>query len=166
MKPIKPRKILACSRQSGASAIEFALVFPLMLAIVYGGVVYSYVYVLQQSINFAAQQGVQAAISVVPTANAATDLTARTTLAHSVVMSSLSWLPGGQAGLVSTAAAVVCPGAPAPAGTGTTFSYTVNFALGGGTAGSLFPSLVNLPMGLGSIPPLPTTLSACAVAFT
>ncbi len=42
----------------------------------------------------------------------------------------------------------------------------VNFTLIGGTGGSLFPSLVNLPMGLGTIPPLPTTLSACAVAFT
>lgn len=167
MKRIKPRQILARPMQSGASAIEFALIFPILLAVVYAGVVYSYVYVLQQSINFAAQQGVQAAVSVVPTANAATDLTTRNKLAQAVVTSTLSWLPVGQVGLVSSSGSTTaCAGAPANNATGSLFSYTVNFALGGGTAGSLFPSLVNLPMGLGTIPPLPATLSACAVAFT
>ncbi len=164
MKQIKPRQRLARPAQSGASAIEFALIFPIMLAIVYGGLVYSYVFFLQQSVNFAAQQGVQAAVSVAPTANAAADVTARTNLADTVAKNSLSWLPGDQFGRVSTSApANGCPGGTTPAAN--TFSYMVNFTLGG-AGGALFPSLVSLPMGLGTVPPLPATLTACAVAFT
>ena len=166
MKRIKSRQILARSTQSGAAAIEFALIFPLMLAVVYGGMVYSYVYFLQQSINFAAQQGVQAAVSVPPTSDPAADLAKRTGLADGVRSSTLSWLPGDQASRVSSSAPTTggCPGAPAPSAN--TFTYLVSFTLSGGTGGALFPTLVNLPMGLGSIPPLPATLTACAVAFT
>ncbi len=118
MKRIKPRQILARSAQSGCrAAIEFALVFPLLLAVVYGGLVYSYVYFLQQSINFAAQQAVQAAVSVVPTNDAAADLKARTALANTVEATTLSWLPGTQFALVSTSAPTAgCPGTPVPGG--------------------------------------------------
>ncbi len=164
MKRIKPRQILARSAQSGSAAIEFALIFPLMLAVIYGGLVYSYVYFLQQSINFAAQQGVQAAVSVVPTNDAAADLKARTTLANTVEANTLSWLPGTQITNILPSAPASCPGTANPVPN--TFSYMVQFTLIGGPGGTLFPSLVNLPMGLGTIPPLPAVLSACAVAFT
>lgn len=145
--------------QSGAAAIEFALVFPLLIALVYGGVVYSYVYFLHQAINFAAQQGAQAALSVVPTSNAASDAATRLSRADAVAKNVLSWLPAGQAGRVSTAATGSCT---APSGV-SGFTYQVTFDLTSG--GALFPSLLALPMGIGTIPPLPSTLVACAVAF-
>ena len=147
--------------QSGASAVEFALVFPLLLAMTYGGLVYSYVFLLQQSINFAAQQGAQAALAVVPTNNSANDASNRLTKADLVAKSTLSWLPASQQGRVSTQASGNCT--PLPAGVNG-FIYQVNFDLGGG--GGLFPTLTALPFGLGNVPPLPTTLAACAVAFT
>jgi len=104
-------------------------------------------------------------VSVVPTNDAAADLKARTTLANTVEANTLSWLPGTQVALISTSAPTAgCPGTTNPGAN--TFSYMVSFTLIGGAGGSLFPSLVNLPMGLGTIPPLPAVLSACAVAFT
>jgi Flp pilus assembly protein TadG len=165
MKRIKPRQILRRSRHSGAAAIEFALIFPILLAVAYASLVYSYVFFLQQSINFAAQQGVQAAVAVVSTTDAATDAANRQTQARNVALSILSWLPPTQVSLVSTPAVSICPGTTTS--NQNTFSFEVEFALGGGTATSLFPSLVNLPFfGGSSVPPLPNTLMACAVAFT
>lgn len=146
--------------QSGAAAIEFALVFPLLIAMVYGGLVYSYVYLLQQSINFAAQQGAQAALAVVPTSNSANDAGQRLAKANVVALATLTWLPASQQSRVSTAASGGCT---LPGGVNG-FIYQVNFDLGGG--GGLFPALAALPFGLGSIPPLPSSLVACAVAFT
>jgi Flp pilus assembly protein TadG len=167
MKRIETRgiRIPARSSQSGAAAIEFALVFPLLLALTYASLVYSYVYFLQQSINFAAQQGVQAAVAVVPTSNASTDLANRINQANAVESSTLSWLPSNQVALISTSPAknatsdtTSCVGATPSS---SQFVYQVTFTLTG-----LFPALVNLPMGLGTVPPLPATLTACAVAFT
>lgn len=146
--------------QSGAAAIEFALVFPLLIALVYGGLVYSYVYVLQQGINFAAQQGAQAALAVVPTSNSGNDASARMAKADLVAKSTLTWLPSDQQTRITTASSGNCA---APGGTNA-FTYQVTFDLGGG--GGLFPSIAALPFGLGSIPPLPATLVACTVAFT
>jgi Flp pilus assembly protein TadG len=147
-------------RQSGASAIEFALVFPLLIALIYGGLVYSYVYVLQQAINFAAQQGVQAALAVVPTSNGANDSSNRMRNADLVAKSTLNWLPTAQLSRVTTSASGTCT---VPSGTNG-FTYQVSFDLAGG--GGLFPAITALPFGLGTIPPLPGSLVACAVAFT
>jgi Flp pilus assembly protein TadG len=147
-------------RQSGAAAIEFALVFPLLIALIYGGLVYSYVYVLQQAVNFAAQQGVQAALAVVPTSNTGNDSGNRMINADKVAKSTLNWLPSDQLTRVTTSASGSCT---VPSGT-TGFTYQVSFDLSG--SGGLFPAIVALPFGLGTIPPLPTSLVACAVAFT
>ncbi len=54
----RPRQI------TGASAIEFALVFPMLFAIIYGTVTYGYVYYLQQRINFIAQEAVSGDVVV------------------------------------------------------------------------------------------------------
>jgi len=164
MKPILSCRMPARSAQSGAAAVEFALIFPLMLVTAYASIVYSYVYFLQQSISFAAQQGVQAAVSVVPTNSTAADSASRTTTANAVAMNTLTWLPNTQFTRVTTTEPAVCPGETAPGVP--TFSYMITFTLSGGTGGALFPTLVNLPMGLGTVPPLPTVLTACAVAFT
>jgi Flp pilus assembly protein TadG len=146
--------------QSGATAIEFALIFPLLIALSYGGLVYSYLYILQQGVNFAAQQGAQAALSVVATSNTASDASARMTKADLVAKSTLTWLPADQYTRISTSASGSCT---VPANT-SGFTYQVSFDLNSGSP--LFPSILALPFGLGSIPPMPSTLVACAVAFT
>jgi Flp pilus assembly protein TadG len=168
MKPIQNRRqrrgIAAPWTQSGAAAVEFALIFPMMLAVGYASVVYPYVYFLQQSMNFAAQQAVQAAVAVVPTNSASTDSGNRLTQANLVSTSLLQWLPAAQLSLITKTAPGTCPGTANPGNT-PTFAYQINLALSGGAGGSLFPTLINLP-GIGNVPPLPATLTACAVAFT
>jgi len=138
------------ARLRGATAVEFILLFPLMFAIAYGGVVYSYIYMVQQAINFAAQQGAQAALAVVPTSNAATTQQNRLTSATNAATATLIWLPKK---VTMPPAAGNC--AP-PAGS---FTFEVDFAPTG-----LFP-LVTLPL-VGTFPPVPATMYACAVAYT
>jgi len=164
MNRISCRQIHCRSGQSGASAVEFALIFPILLAIVYCGIVYMYVFVVQQAINFAAQQGAQAAVSLVPTSSASTDQQTRLSLANTVALASLNWLP-------TTQLTRIVPSTPAACGSlqpgSNTFVYQINFGLGPASpGGALFPSLVNLPYFQSNIPPLPATLVACAIAFT
>ena len=51
-------------RQLGGAAVEFAFVFPFLFFLMYGVLVYSYLFVLQESINFAAQEAAEAAVKV------------------------------------------------------------------------------------------------------
>lgn len=139
------------ARQHGASAVEFVLLFPIMFAIAYGSVVYAYIYILQQAINFAAQQGAQAAVGVVPVTSPTTTQQNRLTLATSVAQSTLNWVPTGRLSYAAGAG-----GCTAPSGT---FTFQVNF-----TPGGLFP-MVTLPL-MGSFPPVPAAMYACAVAYT
>jgi Flp pilus assembly protein TadG len=145
-------------RQHGAAAVEFALVFPLLLALVYSTIVYSYVYVLQQSINFASQQGAQAALAVIPTGDAAATAAARNEAAKAAALNTLSWLPAGQL------AKIAVPSGGPNCRAGGEFAVEVDFTGPAIGSGGLFPSLVNLPMGLGTVPPNLGTLIACAVA--
>ncbi|MDE0856266.1 MAG: pilus assembly protein [Nevskia sp.] len=163
MKPITLRRSLPRKLESGAAAIEFAIIFPIMLAVAYAGLVYAYIYLLQQSINFAAQQGVQAAVAVPPSSNPTADVQSRLAQAELVRKGTLNWLPSDQAGRITAQSPATCPGAPAPGSN--TFVYQISFAVSGGSNTALFPSLVNLP-GVGTVPPLPTTLIACAVGYT
>jgi len=125
-----------------------------MFAIAYGGIVYSYVYLLQQSINFAAQQGIQAAIAVIPSTNAGTTAQSRLSDATKAAKNTLSWLPNTQAALVNI------PSTPTSCKVSSgTFTFEVDF-----TPTTLFPQ-VTLPL-VGSFPPVPAILYACAVAYT
>lgn len=151
MKGFAQKRPFRRARQHGASAVEFVLLFPVMFAIAYGSVVYAYIYMLQQSINFAAQQGAQAAISIVPGTDSTVTAASRLTYATTVAQGTLKWAPTSR---VSYAA----PGGrcTTPAGT---FTFEVDF-----TPGGLFP-MVTLPL-VGSFPPVPATMFACAVAYT
>ena len=143
-------------RQSGASALEFALVFPMLMMLSYCAVVYGYVYMLQQSINFAAQQATQAAVAVLP--GTSTSAATQTSTINSAVNAALSWLPAPQKSRLS-----IPTNTPnclnASSFPGTPIVVEVDFALAG-----LFPVLVNLPFIGGTVPVLPATLFACAVA--
>lgn len=160
-------------RQGGASAIEFALVLPILLALSYAVVAYSYTYIVFESINYAAQQGAESAVSVDPSVADSGGGTSgyygnvRTTVQNTVA-GALGWMPERQRTM-----SIGANGS----------SVTVNFCNpgGGGGAGcpavdtggqalvvridfpitSIFPVLT-LP-GVGTIPPLPATISGTGV---
>jgi Flp pilus assembly protein TadG len=153
-------KGFTCQRQSrlrlgqcGASAVEFILVFPVLLMIAYSAVVYGYVYMLQQAINYAAQQAAQAAVSVLPGTSGNT----QTTTINNTVNTALAWLPASQKTRLSVpSSAPLC----LAAGTTGVIPVEVDFTVTG-----LFPVLLNLPFIGGTVPVLPAKLFACAVAF-
>lgn len=78
-------------RQFGAAAVEFALVFPMLFVVTYGAIIYSYIYVLRQSLTFAAQEAAQAAVSVQPGASGYDDLVKQT--AVNTAIAAISWMP-------------------------------------------------------------------------
>ena len=145
--------------QRGASAVEFAFVFPILFLLVYGVIVYSYVYVIQQSITYSAQQSAEAAVAVAPVQNdnAAYEARIRTRV-HAVALQSLNWLPAnqlarlrGEDGNVGTVAFETIDTDQS------VVRVTLDFQVPG-----LFPTLT-LPL-VGNIPPLPQRLRAQAIA--
>ena len=82
------------SAQGGAAAVEFAFVFPVLFLLIYGVIVYSYIFVLQESINYAAQQAAEAAVAVEPR-SAGYDAAA-TAQARAMASRVLQWLPQSQ----------------------------------------------------------------------
>lgn len=151
--------------QAGAAAIEFAFVFPLLLALVYCVIVYGYLFVVRQSIEFAAHKGIEAAIAVDPSATDAQ--TQRQSQAKLAANCALQWLSGTCSATVASNARIVpqytlCSGTgttACPAGYGlVTVTYKVN---NGGSW--IFPKLLGLPM-VGTIPPMPETMVATAIA--
>jgi len=80
------------SRERGASAVEFALVFPVLFLLVYGVVVYSYIYVLQQAITYTAQHLAEAAVAVNPTPSSSYTARIQTRI-QQLAAQQLQWLP-------------------------------------------------------------------------
>lgn len=147
----------AKNAQRGASAVEFAFVFPILFLLVYGVIVYSYIYVLQQSITYSAQLSAEAAVAVNPAPEA--DLNSRIAQrVRAVAVQSLNWLPTDQRARVTGAngekVQVVFETID---GDQSVVKVTLEFDVPG-----LFPALV-LPL-VGNIPPLPSRLRAQAVA--
>lgn len=132
-------------RQRGATAVEFALLFPFLFAVVYGGITYGFVFFLQQRVNFAAQEGVRAAVAFNP---ASADYTTSLNSAVSTaVIQSFSATGTAPAGLLPTTAQ---PGEDA-----NTIQVTVQYAVG-----TLFPT-INVPL-IGPVPKVPPVLTAVA----
>ena len=71
MRKIPPARGLR--RHGGAAAVEFAFIFPVLFMLTYGAVVYSYAYVLKQSLTFAAQEAAEAAVDIDPANTSASD---------------------------------------------------------------------------------------------
>lgn len=87
--------------EKGATAVEFALLFPLFLAILFGIVTFGMVFVLQQAMTLAVEEGARAAIAVDPAAyspggvfDQAGFLGAVTPRAQQRITAALAWLPG------------------------------------------------------------------------
>lgn len=150
--------------QAGSAAVEFAFVFPILLALVYATVVYGYLFVVRESIEFAAHKGLEAAVAVDPSATNAT--AEQGNQAKIAVNCSLNWLTGQACGTAtSTAGRVETTYVPGSGGLGCPLGYgcvTVTYYVQQ-NGDWVFPKLIGLPM-VGTIPPLPTTMTATAVA--
>ncbi|HDR9869472.1 TadE/TadG family type IV pilus assembly protein [Burkholderia cenocepacia] len=76
-------------RQRGATAVEFAIVFPLLFVIFYGIVSFGMIFTIQQSLTFAASEGARAGLSYAPS------LAARVTNATTTAQNVVAWLNVG-----------------------------------------------------------------------
>jgi len=161
--------VAARKRQAGGAMVEFAFVFPILFLLVYGVIVYAYVYVIQQSITYAAQEAAEAAVAVDPEQD--DPFTQQQDVARQMAISALSWLPESQKARVLGEAGdkvevELCEmggdGCPADSdGLIVRLRFTVRPEGSGCATNALFPML-NLYM-VGCVPPLPATLSATAV---
>lgn len=104
-KPLSFLRRNSHSKQLGASAIEFALVFPIFFALFYAIVGYSLVMTLQQSMTQASKDGIRAAIQANPTSK--NYLASAETLARSAITQSLKGLPDGMRSNIKTNVSVV-----------------------------------------------------------
>lgn len=157
--------------QRGATAIEFALVFPLLFILFYSMVVYSYLFVLQESITYAAQEAAAAAHRVNPVGNESfnSDVAAQVSTR---LPQALAWLSTSQRthlGINSPAVveASCSTQPPSEEQIGTVVrvcdatnvvTVTARFRVEG-----LFPKL-SFPL-IGSLPPMPTTLVGSGTAL-
>ncbi|WP_161554119.1 TadE family protein [Stenotrophobium rhamnosiphilum] len=155
----KGSNVLRRCKQAGAAVVEFAFVFPILLFLIYGLVVYAYIFVLQESITFVAQQAAASAVSVSPNQTASAQRTQMTTLAQNTVTQSLSWLGAGQLARVSTTVTFcsLTAGTTCPTDGSDAVVVTVRFSMN--TPTSLFPVL---SFGSGQVPPTPTQLASRA----
>ncbi|MDR3096362.1 MAG: pilus assembly protein [Paraburkholderia sp.] len=78
--------------QRGAAAIEFALAFPLFFAILYGIVMYSMIFLVQQSLTSAVAEGARAALVYQNGADPASALTSRAQAACKRALAVVGWL--------------------------------------------------------------------------
>jgi Flp pilus assembly protein TadG len=128
-------------RQGGTTAIEFALVFPVLFFLLYSTVIYSLVYYVKQSLNFAAQEAARAAVaidlgSLSAGAGSTVDLTSFVTPTVTSILNPITPAMG-----TATASASASK-------TTSQVTVTVQFS-----PSTLF-NTVSLP-GIGAIPPLP-----------
>ncbi|WP_259294979.1 TadE/TadG family type IV pilus assembly protein [Paraburkholderia sp. DHOC27] len=89
-------------RQRGVAAVEFALVFPLFFVVMYGIVTFSLVFVAQQSLTLAAEEGARAALNYQQATSVSAALTARANAACSAATNMI-------ATMVNTATCVATP---------------------------------------------------------
>ena len=151
-------------QQSGAAAVEFALVFPILFLLIYGVIVYSYLFVIQESITYTAQEAAEATVAVDPETGTDAD---RSTRARDTARAILAWMPQNQRERVLGDASGSAVGVQHfAAGTNAAcpsdsdcviVTLTFNVA----TPNNLFP-VITLP-GIGALPPMPTALIARAV---
>ena len=139
--------------------VEFAFVFPLLFFLIYGTVVYSYVFVVQSSLNFAAEQAAQSAVAVSPSAAGYDSEVANQVTV--TVNKLLGWLPvaprtlsinsRGTEKATAACTLVNAVSAPGPNVVIVTICFDIR---------QMF-SQITIP-GVGAAPPLPSRLSAQA----
>lgn len=138
--------------------MEFAFVFPILFLMVYGVVVYAYIFVIHESINYAAQEAAIAAVSVPPsTPGYASAVEAR---ARATAAATLSWLPADQLDRVLGSGGEKAEVTFRPAGDSDGIQVTLRFRLK--EPAPLFP-VISLPL-VGDVPRLPDQIVAQALA--
>lgn len=138
------------SKQAGAAAVEFALLFPLLFAILYGSITYGYAFFIQQQLNFAAETGAQAGVAVLSVAGQ-NNFALQCATAQNAVTTALINMSGPEKAALSAA---IC-GAPNLGNGLNGFSVTVNFNFLG-----MLPA-ITLPGGI-TVPVLPAVMTATA----
>lgn len=134
-------------KQKGAAAIEFALVFVIFFAVLYGVLSYSLPLLLVQSFNNATAEAVRRSMAVDPKADNYGSLVE--TLAKSVLSEKLTWVPTAiRDSLVITA-------------TYNAKILTAKVSLPATALSSIMPVL---KLGTITVPNLPATLSATSSA--
>lgn len=148
------RKIVTQKMQSGLAAIEFAFVFPVFFMLLYGIITYSLIFVVQQSLTLAAEEGARAALRYVAVSTVPVTPDPRGVTACAVAKQAVSWLSSTVVGCVPTVIPnCFVPAAPAAAVTcvkvTVTYPYSTN---------PLVPLLLGRIMSVA----VPTTLGSSA----
>ncbi|WP_439877161.1 TadE/TadG family type IV pilus assembly protein [Pseudomonas prosekii] len=136
------------SKQKGAVAIEFAVVFVIFFAVFYGLLSYSLPFVLMQSFNHATAEAVRRSVAVDPNTPGYATVVQNT--ATSTLQQQLSWMPSALDLVIGADTSAVYN-----SGNGT-LTVSVNYPTS--KLNRVIPFLV-LP-GVGSVPNLPANLSA------
>ncbi|EDT42572.1 TadE/TadG family type IV pilus assembly protein [Burkholderia ambifaria] len=82
----KRRQPLGCRRQRGATAVEFAIIFPVFFVIFYAILSFGMIFTIQQSLTLAASEGARAGLNYAPS------LAARVTNATTTAQNVVGWL--------------------------------------------------------------------------
>ncbi|TXH03904.1 MAG: pilus assembly protein [Nevskiaceae bacterium] len=155
------------NKQGGSAAVEFAMVFPLLLILTYSAIVYGYIFMLQEALTFTAQQAASSAIAVSPQLTTATARSKMTTLAQTTAYQALQWLGAQSSRVVGTGGEKVQVTFCNQGGQGCptdTDAITVKMIFDMNVPTPLFPviSFGGL-MGMGSLPPIPDQITAQAM---
>jgi Flp pilus assembly protein TadG len=147
--------------ERGTAAIEFALVFPAFLLLLYGLVTYGILFGFQHAMTAAAEDGARAAIACDP---ADPDQHAQCVVerARHAVSESLAWLPAARRAHLlgaENSRVEVELGTEPPAGG----RVLVRLRYADYPGNALTPVL-SLPL-IGAVPPVPTRLTATAVTL-
>jgi len=139
--------------------VEFAFVFPVLFLLIYATIVYSYVYVIQQSITYTAQFLAESAVAVNPGPTSSYQSTIQTQV-QALAAQQLSWMPQNQrARVIGANGELVVPSFQTIGGVNVVV-ITLTFDLS--RSADFFPT-ISFP-GIGPLPPLPAQLQAKATA--
>lgn len=155
-----------CSRRErGASAIEFAIVFPLFFGLIYIMVSYGLLFSLQHSITEAAKESARSAVACDPTLSTAEHETCVTNRVRSTAAAALDWLPADLRNRILGASNdKVQVTFKTEEATGKRVEVLVQ--LPDYAANPILPTLsLPFPFGPAAIPPLPERLVGRAVAL-
>lgn len=150
-------------RERGASAIEFAIVFPLFFGLIYIMVSYGLLFSLQHSITEAAKESARSAVACDPTLATTEHETCVTDRARATAAAALDWLPADLRSRILGASNANVEVKFETGAVGKTVEVLVQ--LPDYAANPILPT-VSLPWPFGGqIPPLPARLAGRAVVL-
>lgn len=152
------------SKQSGAYALEFALIFPLAFVLMYAVIALSLIFFLKQNLQFAAEQGARAALVYQPIA--ANRLSAAVTTAANYLARTVSGTSPPTATLCKVGEPCAPGSPPALCGNSVTDACLVRVVTQYDFRQAETPMFVSFPLPvLGFILPSPFILQGSATAL-